>query len=783
MPFWVDDIADQIDQTFPDKEEILIRDEKTASGRVHVGSLRGVVIHGVLAEALRGRGRKATFVYEINDVDPMDGLPVYLDPTTYGPYMGKPLRHVPPADAHGKPMGEPTPTHNLAREYGNEFVEVIRKLGFDAKIVWASNFYDSGKYNEWIEKVCAHPDEIRDIYKQVSGSEKAEEWNPLQMVCENCGKVGSTTVIEFDGKEATYICEPHKVQWAVGCGYRGKASPFNGRGKLPWKVEWAVKWAALNVTVEGSGKDHNAAGGSRDVSVAICEKVLGGKVPFNIPYEFFLFGGAKMSASKGLGATAKEVSDMMPPELLRFLMVRTRPNQPIDFNIDGDTIPRLYDNHDECANLYFATERGEAVDNPDLGRAFYFVELNPDRIEPRYFPRFSRMAFMVQIPYLNVKEEVGKMKGQTLTEADREEVHERAEYAKVWLEQFANEDAKFEIQQEIPELAQTLTRVQKQFLYEVGALVQSHTGTGEELHSKIHGLRKDFQKDYGLQVREAFGAIYVALLGKNSGPQAGWFLEALDTQFVVKRFNAIEALPEREMAPPEDLKTPLLIIRQEVRKRFPGIKSGFNTLNGVQVNKIVPNLETIQKTLWEGLDFEQLKEASPRLEAFRELFRGFGIKPSKYKPSPVALITRLANGKPLPNVNAVVDLYNSLVVKHQLSIGVFNLNALQLPIELKFSEGGEMFKGIGMEKAVPLQKGELCYFDAAGVVMARDFNHLDSELTKVDERTVDLLLNVDGNEACTLQDVEMCLSELETILQSHCGGELGERVLVEAKLY
>ncbi|EKD92499.1 MAG: hypothetical protein ACD_28C00418G0007, partial [uncultured bacterium] len=41
MPFWVDDIAEQIDNAFPNQEEILIRDEKTASGRVHVGSVRG----------------------------------------------------------------------------------------------------------------------------------------------------------------------------------------------------------------------------------------------------------------------------------------------------------------------------------------------------------------------------------------------------------------------------------------------------------------------------------------------------------------------------------------------------------------------------------------------------------------------------------------------------------------------------------------------------------------------------------------------------------------------
>ncbi|MDP2624812.1 MAG: lysine--tRNA ligase [Candidatus Peregrinibacteria bacterium] len=790
MAFWVDDIAEQINKAYPDKEHLIIRDEKTASGRVHVGSLRGVVIHGVIAEALNQMGRKATFYYEINDVDPMDGLPVYLDKEAYAPHMGKPLRFVPPPDENGRPVGEATPTDNFARTYGNEFVDVIKKLGFteenNTKIVWASEFYEQGFYNEWIEKVCAHPNEIRQLYKEASGSVKDEDWFPLQMVCEKCGKVGSTKVIGFDGKEAEYICQPDQVDWAKGCGYHGKAAPWDGVGKVPWKVEWAVKWAGFNgkgVDIEGSGKDHNAAGGSHDVSAAICEKILDAPMPFNIPYEFFLFGGAKMSASKGLGATAKGVSEMMPPELLRFLMVRTRYNQTIEFNIDGDTIPRLYDNHDECAEIYFDQN---ADTNLDLGRAYYYAQLDPidgKPLQKRFLPRFSQVAFMAQIPHLDVMEEVKKLKGAELNEIDREEAQERSDYAKVWLEDFADDRDKFEIQDEIPELAHYLNKDQKQFLKDVALLLSEKDGIeGEALHGKIHEIRKASP----LQARDAFGAIYAALLGKKSGPQAGWFLEALEHNFVMDRFNVIAELAEQEMPEVEDavapVETPFIIIRKEVRERFPGIKLGFNLLKGVKIEKHHDDLEKIRDELWKGLEFEDLKSNSPRLEGFREIYRGFGVKPSKNRPSPVALISRLSNDKPLPNINVAVDIYNAVAVKHQLAIGLFNADAVTLPVELAFAKGGEKFQGLGSDKAVPIMPGELCYFDGSGIVMARDFNYLDSEITKVDEDTINLLLNVDGNAACSLEDVEACLAELEELLQKYCGGTLGERVMIDAKI-
>ena len=58
------------------------------------------------------------------------------------------------------------------------------------------------------------------------------------------------------------------------------------------------------------------------------------------------------------------------------------------------------------------------------------------------------------------------------------------------------------------------------------------------LHGKIHELRKASP----LEARDGFGAIYLALLGKGSGPQAGWFLEALDRAFVIQRFKDVAML-------------------------------------------------------------------------------------------------------------------------------------------------------------------------------------------------------------------------------------------------
>ena len=70
--------------------------------------------------------------------------------------------------------------------------------------------------------------------------------------------------------------------------------------------------------------------------------------PKNVPYEFFLVGGAKMSSSRGVGASARDMTDLLPPEVLRFLMIRTKPNSPVNFDVNEEGIVKLFN---ECARL------------------------------------------------------------------------------------------------------------------------------------------------------------------------------------------------------------------------------------------------------------------------------------------------------------------------------------------------------------------------------------------------------------------------------------------------
>jgi len=524
--FWGDKLVEQIKKECEEKinsgKPLVIRDEKTMSGRVHVGSLRGVAIHGIISELLTEQKIPNKYLFEINDFDPMDGLPIYLDQEKFLPYMGMPLCNVPSPDGKAK---------NYAEYFAKEFTEVIKEVGFNPEHYHASDLYKKGKYNEVIKLALENAGKIREIYKKVSGAEKKEDWFPIQMICEKCGKIGTTRPVSFDGKEVAYVCEENMVKWAKGCGYHGKNSPFDGNAKLPWKVEWAAKFKIMEVDIEGAGKDHSTKGGSREIADTISREVFNYQPPLNVPYEFFQVGGRKMSSSKGAGSSSREICDLLPPEMLRLLLLGKEYKRVIDFIPDGDTIPILYDTYDKMAEAFFNQEEN------DYERIFRLVNFSKDKLKKRFLPRFSQIAFIVQMPHMDNYEAVEKMKESPLTSEDKTEIDYRAKYASNWLKKYAPEDYRYELQEkEVPAGAKNFSPEQKKALGMILEYIKSQEKLdGQELHTKLH----DIKKETNINPKDLFSAIYLSFLGKNSGPKAGWFLSVLDRKFLETRLEDV----------------------------------------------------------------------------------------------------------------------------------------------------------------------------------------------------------------------------------------------------
>lgn len=526
---WFAEIAGSVDPQTPH----VINDSKTPSGRVHVGALRGVILHDAVFRALKNRGIPARYLFGVDDYDPLDELPAG-QAEFFTPYLGAPLCNVPaPGDSKAKDMAE---------HFIGEFFDVFRELGVEAEHYRMRDYYRAGKLNESIDRILAHADAVRTVYKDVSGSEKSERWHPFQAICEVCGRLGTTEVVAYDGQEVEYHCRPTMVKWARGCGHHGKVSPFDGRGKLPWKLEWVAKWRILGVTIEGAGKDHTTKGGSRDVSAACLSAIFGEKPPLNIPYEFFLAEGKKMSSSKGIGTAARDMADFLAPEVLRYLILRTQPKSPVDFPLVPDkTNPgRLFLSEDFIVKLFNDFDRlhkrvyTDPKINEEEKELYRLCEVtNP---ADAFDANFQLVLTFVQMPHVNLLAEMEKRKGAPFTDHEKAHLEARARSARYWLSHFARDEEKVRLQDTLPARAAELGHGQKAFLHQLAAALPAVTTWDDET---LQATTFDVARLTPIALPQAFKAIYRTLFDREQGPRAGAIMAILDKDFLIQRFTSL----------------------------------------------------------------------------------------------------------------------------------------------------------------------------------------------------------------------------------------------------
>ena len=526
--FWADELAASAGG------RQVVNDSKTPSGTVHVGSLRGPVVVDTIARALRDAGVPVELRYGVDDLDPMDAQAL-LTPDAIDRFMGVPLSHVP------DPAGDCHPSY--ARHFAGVFIDTFDGLGIRPDTYyWMSEIYGSGAMDGYIRLALDAAATIRDIYRRVANVRHPDEWHPLFVICESCGRIGTTIVTGWDGERVHYECRADLVEWATGCGHAGDASPFGGRAKLPYNVDWAAKWDLFGVTIEPAGKDLSTKGGSRDRSDAIAREVFGNEPPLNVPYEFLNIRGKKMSTSKGLGAAATRIAEVIPPEQLRLLFLRPRPNTAIEFDPDGtDAIPRLFDESDRLAAASAGREvRGELP--ADHERLFAFSQVEPDADvaaeAAAYRPAFSHLALLEQVPGVDLLERLTAEKGSALTDRERAIVEERRAAARAWLEAYAPDSARIAVQPELPVAAADLDDAQRAYLADLGPALEGTEWGGEAVQAAIFATAKERALPFG----RAFAALYLAFLGRTSGPRAGWLLAALDRGFVLGRLHEAAAL-------------------------------------------------------------------------------------------------------------------------------------------------------------------------------------------------------------------------------------------------
>jgi lysyl-tRNA synthetase class 1 len=505
---WLNAIVDDLIERHPDGE-ILIESGSAPSGAYHFGHMREPLTADAILLELKRRGRQARHIHFVDDLDALRKIPINV-PEAFEDYRGYPLCDIPAPDDSSQ---------SYADFFLRDFKSANQILGLEIEYELSHEKYRSGWLGPAIERALENVPRIRHALEAISGRQLDDDYSPIQIKEGNYLK--NRKFLRLD-KEARLVYYEDKD------GHEQPADYAKGEVKLDWRVDWPARWWLLRVVCEPSGRDHTTKGGSVDTGAMIMKEVFGAEPPLSVAYDFINLAGdtKKMSASKGTGLDAAEAVSLMPAEVMRYYILRSPASKRLYFDPVNDVVRVM----DEFAAL---AAKSDLTDSEK--QLLYISTRGVDKKTVSRVP-FSLLVASYQAALKNpdrTLEIISRTEYAEVARADAEIIREELRFIDAWLEKRAPADVKFELREQIDPAE--FNDAEKQYLLQLAGKIAAAPADadGDWFHKTIY----EFKDTSGLQAKELFSTLYRALIGRQSGPRAGWFLGILPRDWLIKRLK------------------------------------------------------------------------------------------------------------------------------------------------------------------------------------------------------------------------------------------------------
>lgn len=494
-------ILNRIGNKTPSKGFALFETGYGPSGLPHIGTFGEVVRTTMVRHAFQTLSDIPTRLFTFSD--DMDGLRKVPDNVPnqemLRQHLGKPLTQIPDPFEKFESFGH----HNNAM-----LRRFLDSFGFEYEFQSSSEWYKSGRFDEFLKLVLAHYDEILAVMLPSLREERRQTYSPFLPICPKTGVVLQVPILSRDIDAATITYREEATGKLVETPITG------GHCKLQWKADWGMRWRAFDVDYEMSGKDLID---SVKLSSQIC-RIIGGRAPENLTYELFLDElGQKISKSKGNGLTIDEWLTYAPEESLSYYMYQAPKKAK---RLYFDVIPRAVDEYLSFNSKFETQTPEEKVDNP----LWHIHTGLPPKAE-------SGLSFGILLNLASVcnAEDASVLWGfvaRYQPNASPETtpfLNKLIAYAIAYYRDYVKPNKQY----------RAATELERQALLDLRAqLAELPQGTkAEEIQAAVYQVGKNHSFT---ELRAWFATLYEVLLGQTEGPRMGSFIELYGIQETIK---------------------------------------------------------------------------------------------------------------------------------------------------------------------------------------------------------------------------------------------------------
>ena len=222
------------------------------------------------------------------------------------------------------------------------------------------------------------------------------------------------------------------------------------------------------------------------------------------------------------------------------------------------------------------------------------------------------------------------------------------------------------------------------------------------------------------------------------------------------------------------MESPVSLTIAEVAEAFPAYRVALVVARGLEIAAertpaLAQAIAEIESAAVDALADQALADL-PALQAWRAAYKAFGVKKTSYRSSVERLLKAVQQGRGLPRVNALVDAYNALSVRHRMPIGADDLDLVSGDLAFRPSRPGDSFIALGdaTGRDDPPKPGEVVYADAEKL-LCRRWNWYQDARSATSPQTRAAVLTVQSLDS----DPTPAAEELCAWLTEHCKASCG----------
>lgn len=198
--------------------------------------------------------------------------------------------------------------------------------------------------------------------------------------------------------------------------------------------------------------------------------------------------------------------------------------------------------------------------------------------------------------------------------------------------------------------------------------------------------------------------------------------------------------------------------------------------NRADISAFEPELKALAAKLQQEYGNQVLSQL-PKIAAWREAYRTFGVKAKDYPSSIEALYKRITKGGSVAGINPLVDIYNYISLKYMLPAGGEDTDKMQGDLQLTHATADEKpVVVLGKDEEQAPAEGEIIYKDDEGTICRR-WNWREVARTILTDDTTNCILVLEALNPVTDEELQAAQQELGELVQKYCGGTLEHFVL------